>query len=42
VVGVLPLTDEMVRLASGGIFCLEFPDHPLAKQIHAIAEKVAN
>ncbi len=40
VVGVLPLTDEMVRLASGGVFCLQFPDHPLSAQIRAIAKDV--
>src|SRR5262249_23765054 len=42
VAGVLPLTDEMVRLASGGVFCLHFPDHPLARQIREIARIVAD
>jgi MinD-like ATPase involved in chromosome partitioning or flagellar assembly len=40
VVGVLPLTDEMVRLASGGIFRLQYPQHPLAAQIQSIADSI--
>jgi MinD-like ATPase involved in chromosome partitioning or flagellar assembly len=40
VVGVLPLADDMVRLASAGVFCLQFPDHPLTRQLHDIAESI--
>lgn len=40
VVGVLPLTDEMVRLASGGVFRLQLPDHPLSAQIQRIADLI--
>src|SRR5688572_730131 len=42
VAGVLPLADDMVRLASAGVFCLRFPDHPLAAQIRAIAEVIVS
>jgi len=40
VVGVLPLTDDMVRLASSGVFCLHFPDHPLTHQLRDISESI--
>jgi MinD-like ATPase involved in chromosome partitioning or flagellar assembly len=42
VAGVLPLADDMVRLASADVFCLRFPDHPLAAQFRAIAEVVVS
>jgi septum site-determining protein MinD len=28
---ILPLSEEMVRLASGGLFCLHYPNHDLTK-----------
>lgn len=37
VAGVLPLSEEMVRLASQGIFCLQHPDHVLSDAMRAIA-----
>ncbi|HEX3359016.1 MAG TPA: MinD/ParA family protein [Tepidisphaeraceae bacterium] len=40
VAGVIQLTDEVVRLASGGVFCLLYPDHPVAKQIRGIADLI--
>jgi MinD-like ATPase involved in chromosome partitioning or flagellar assembly len=39
VAAVLPLTDEMVRLASSGVFCLHHPDHPLARTIADVARQ---
>lgn len=36
--GVLPLTDQMVQLASAGVFCLAYPDHPLTAQILSISD----
>jgi septum site-determining protein MinD len=40
VVGVLPLTEDMVRLASGGIFSLQFPEHPWSREIRAVASAI--
>jgi MinD-like ATPase involved in chromosome partitioning or flagellar assembly len=37
VLAPLPLNFEIVHLASGGIFCLHFPDHPLTHGLGAIA-----
>ena len=42
VAGVLPLTDEVVRLASADVFCLRYADHPLAAQIRGIAEVIVS
>jgi MinD-like ATPase involved in chromosome partitioning or flagellar assembly len=37
VAGILYLTAELVTLASQGIFCLHFPDHPLTQTMTTIA-----
>jgi MinD-like ATPase involved in chromosome partitioning or flagellar assembly len=40
VAGVLPNTDDLVRLASGDIFSLRYPDHPWSREIDRIASMV--
>lgn len=40
VAGILPLSEDVVRLASNGVFCVEEPDHPISKEIARIAERV--
>jgi MinD-like ATPase involved in chromosome partitioning or flagellar assembly len=40
VVAVLPLSDDMVSLASAGIFALRYPDHPLTTLYKEVAAKV--
>jgi MinD-like ATPase involved in chromosome partitioning or flagellar assembly len=40
VAAVLPLSDEMVELASGGIFCLRHPEHPFTHGVQKIARRV--
>jgi MinD-like ATPase involved in chromosome partitioning or flagellar assembly len=40
VVGLLPLSLDMVRLASGGIFYLKNPDHSISKEIDKIAAQI--
>ncbi|MBI1741713.1 MinD/ParA family protein [Candidatus Acetothermia bacterium] len=40
VAGILPLNEEMVRLASSDIFCLRFPNHLFTQRIREIATKV--
>ncbi|OCR02072.1 CDP-3,6-dideoxy-D-glycero-L-glycero-4-hexulose-4-reductase [Oscillatoriales cyanobacterium USR001] len=42
VVGVLPHTDEMMLLASKGIFTLSYPDHPLTKIVEGVAKEIIN
>ncbi len=40
VAGVLPLSEDVVRLASAGIFCLCYPDHPFTQGLIAIANRI--
>lgn len=40
VVAVLPHSDELMALASAGIFALRFPDHPLTALFRQIAARV--
>ncbi len=42
VVGVLPHSDEMMVLASNGVFAVKFPHHPLTQVIEAIASQIMN
>jgi septum site-determining protein MinD len=40
VAAVLPHSDEMMTLASEGIFVLRYPEHPMTKLLGGIADKV--
>ncbi len=40
VVGVLPNCDEMMQLASSGLFSLHYPDHSLTQIYHQVADRV--
>ena len=40
VAGILYLTEEMVSLASQGVFCLHYPDHALTQTMMAIAHHI--
>lgn len=40
VAAILPVCDEMMRLASRGIFCLRYPDHPFTQTMHRIVNQV--
>ncbi|NES69777.1 MAG: MinD/ParA family protein, partial [Okeania sp. SIO2D1] len=37
VAGILPLSNDMLRLGSQGIFCLQHPEHSLTRQFQQIA-----
>ena len=37
VAAVLPHSDEMMKLASAGIFVLHFPDHPMTEKLREVA-----
>jgi septum site-determining protein MinD len=41
VAAILPHSDEMMMLASAGIFALQFPDHPISKTLAELAELAA-
>jgi septum site-determining protein MinD len=40
VAGLLPLAPDMMRLGSQGIFCLQYPDHPVSQEFQHIANQV--
>jgi MinD-like ATPase involved in chromosome partitioning or flagellar assembly len=41
VAGILPLSEDMVQLASRGVFCLHYPQHPITQTIKGITEQIA-
>jgi MinD-like ATPase involved in chromosome partitioning or flagellar assembly len=40
VAGLLPLSEDVVRLASAGVFCVRQPDHPIAAEMSRVADRV--
>ena len=40
VVGVFPESEDMIRLASNGVFCLKYPNHSLSKIYQTIAQNI--
>ncbi len=40
VIGVLPHSDDLMALASGGLFAVRYPDHPISKSLTEIARKM--
>ncbi|MGD1907813.1 MAG: MinD/ParA family protein [Leptolyngbyaceae cyanobacterium] len=38
---ILPLSEEMVGLASGGLFCLHYPQHDLTKVMMGLAQRLS-
>lgn len=41
VAGVFPLSEEIVQLASEGVFCVNFPDHPISQEFRKVAQQIA-
>jgi MinD-like ATPase involved in chromosome partitioning or flagellar assembly len=39
VAGIFPLSEDMTQLGSSGIFCLQYPEHPLTQMLQQVAEK---
>jgi MinD-like ATPase involved in chromosome partitioning or flagellar assembly len=42
VAGVLPLSEDMVELASSDIFSLRFPDHAWSQELRRAAKTILN
>jgi MinD-like ATPase involved in chromosome partitioning or flagellar assembly len=40
VAATLPHSDEMMALASSGIFSLKYPDHPISQSLRAIVAEI--
>lgn len=42
VAGMFPLSEDIVRLASEGVFCAKYPAHPLSQEFRKVAERIIN
>jgi MinD-like ATPase involved in chromosome partitioning or flagellar assembly len=40
VAGMLPLSEDVVQLASNGVFCLQYPNHPISQEIKQVAMQI--
>jgi MinD-like ATPase involved in chromosome partitioning or flagellar assembly len=40
VAAVLPHSDEMMALASAGIFVMRYPDHPISQRLKLVSDKI--
>jgi MinD-like ATPase involved in chromosome partitioning or flagellar assembly len=40
VAAVFPLSEEMVQLASGGLFCMQYPDHPFTQEMRQLGGQI--
>jgi len=40
VAGLLPLSEDIVQLASEGVFCLRYPQHPISQEFQAVARRL--
>ena len=40
VLGILPLSEDMIALASSGVFCVNYPEHDLTRRITDIATRL--
>ena len=42
VAGIFPLSEDMVQLASNGVFCLQYQIHPVSQEFRKVAEQIVN
>lgn len=40
VVGIFPLSEDIVQLASEGVFCLKYLDHPVSQEFQTVAKQI--
>lgn len=40
VAGVFPLSEDFVQLASEGVFCVKYPDHPVSQEFRKVAQQI--
>jgi len=40
VAGIFPLSEDVVQLASEGVFCTRFPDHPISREFVKVASQI--
>lgn len=40
VAGVFPLSEEILQLASEGVFCAKYPEHPISQEFRRVAQQI--
>lgn len=40
VAGVFPLSEDIVQLASEGVFCVKYPEHPVSQEFRSVAQQI--
>jgi MinD-like ATPase involved in chromosome partitioning or flagellar assembly len=40
VAGLFPLSEDIVQLASEGVFCVRYPQHPISQEFQAVARQL--
>jgi len=40
VAGMFPLSEDVVQLASEGVFCAKYPDHPVSQEFRNVAKQI--
>ena len=41
VAGIFPLSEDVVQLASEGVFCVKYPDHSISQEFQKVAQQIA-
>lgn len=40
VAGIFPLSEDVIQLASEGVFCVKYPDHPVTQEFQKVAHHI--
>ncbi len=40
VAGIFPLSEDVVQLASEGVFCVKYPEHPVSQEFRRVAQQI--
>ncbi|NEO26030.1 MAG: MinD/ParA family protein [Kamptonema sp. SIO4C4] len=40
VAGVFPLSEDVIQLASEGVFCAKYPEHPVSQEFEKVAQQI--
>jgi MinD-like ATPase involved in chromosome partitioning or flagellar assembly len=40
VAGIFPLSEDLVQLASEGVFCVKYPTHPISQEFSKVAQHI--
>ncbi|MEM7796776.1 MAG: MinD/ParA family protein [Cyanobacteria bacterium P01_C01_bin.118] len=40
VAGLFPLSEEVVQMASEGVFCVNYPEHPVSQEFRSVAQQI--